>query len=191
MTSRIGKTRPLLPSFIKKKFAQRQASLLALVKPWLSLAFQAHRGGHGPSKRACLISKQGFTFIELMVTLAVLSFGIVMVYKAFFASLDQINYLNHRLYATIFLDNQLTEMQRAYKSSKTVPMNFASTESVEIGYKTIDFKPTKVMTPVEDIPFLFQVDLSVSWTEKGDRTITLSRSAYIGEPGFVSNQNEK
>ena len=165
MTSRIGKTQshhPLSPSFIKEIFAHGQARLP---------------------------DRQGFTFIELMVTLAVLSFGIVMIYKAFFASLDQISYLNHRLYATIFLDNQLAEMQRAYQSTKTLPMNFAPSESVEIGYKIIDFKPTKTITAIEDLPQLFQIDLSVSWAEKGNHIITLSRSAYMGDPKVVGKEN--
>ena len=122
----------------------------------------------------------GFTFIEVMVTLAIFSLGIVMIFKAFHTSLDKISYLTNRLYATTILDNRISDIERMLRAYKALPIDLNQQESINVGGKFIEFKEAMEINEVEDFPNVFKIDLSLIW-EEGNREVSLSRSAYISD----------
>ena len=65
--------------------------------------------------------KRGFTFIEIMVTLIILTSGITMIFKSFLISLDRINYLTTRMYASVQIDNRISEIQKMLRAYKVLP----------------------------------------------------------------------
>ena len=58
-------------------------------------------------------SRSGFTLIEVMVAVAVLSFGLVMVYQAFFVVLDSFNYSADYLEIAGWMDEKIWQAQRS------------------------------------------------------------------------------
>ncbi len=122
--------------------------------------------------------KFGFTLMEIMVTIAILSVGIVFVFKALLFSLDQINYLTTRLYATTILDNRVSEIERRLRIEQTLPFDLNHPQIAKIGKREVTLKEEMNINTVEDYPDVFKLDLSLSW-QQGQRSIKLSRSAYI------------
>src|SRR3989338_1352826 len=57
-------------------------------------------------------SKRGFSFLEVMVAVMVLSGGLISIYKSFFTSLDYTNHLTIRLQANILLDEKIATLNR-------------------------------------------------------------------------------
>src|SRR3989338_11171657 len=64
---------------------------------------------------------RGVSFVEVMVAAAILSFGIVMLYRAFFVSLNYVNHITYRLYAMNILDNKISMLQKTFEVSKIIP----------------------------------------------------------------------
>jgi prepilin-type N-terminal cleavage/methylation domain-containing protein len=56
-------------------------------------------------------NKKGFTLIEVMVAVAVLSFGLVLVYQAFFIAFDSFNYSADYLAISCWMDEKVWEAQ--------------------------------------------------------------------------------
>ena len=127
-----------------------------------------------------LKSESGFTFIEIMVTLVILSVGIVAIYQALFSSLDHISHLNSRLYANIMLEDRVAKVERILRAYKVLPFELDPQEAVDVGVKTIHFNPEMKISEVGDYIDIFKIDVAYSWEENG-RTIRLSRSAYISD----------
>lgn len=126
-----------------------------------------------------LRKRAGFSFIEVMVTTAVLSFGIVMIYKAFLVSLNQLTYINHRLYAMALLDNKIVSLQKLFEASKEIPFGGAQeTEQGQFGQKTVDFSYAMDFKTVEDLNNIFQLDIKLLWKE-GRHDVGISRSVYL------------
>ena len=55
--------------------------------------------------------KTGFSFVEVMTTVAVLSVGIVAIYQSFLKSLDYMNHMTNRLYVLNRIINTVEEVQ--------------------------------------------------------------------------------
>ena len=121
----------------------------------------------------------GFTFIEVMVTIMILSTGIVMIYKTFLISLDQQNYLLHRLYANNLLDLEITQLQHVFQEKgRSSLKDNEMTKNAVIHNKTLAFA---IKTFFQDIPELegtLQMDIGIFWLERG-RTVRLTRSVYL------------
>ena len=132
-----------------------------------------------------LATDEGFTFIEIMVTLAVLSVSIIMIYRALFSSLEHISHLNSRLYADILLEDRIATIERALRAYKALPFELNPPQAVDVGVKEIQFKPQMKITEVGGFMDVFQIELALEWRED-DRPIRLSRSAYISD--FVYEQ---
>ncbi len=122
--------------------------------------------------------RKGFTFIEVMVTLTVLSLGFVMIFKAYVVAMDQMTYLTNRLYAATFLDNHIVRMERALRAYNTISYDAGEPKKVKVGSKNIYLKPSISVAALKNLDNLFYIDLTMRWTEgKYDRKI--AQSAYI------------
>ena len=122
----------------------------------------------------------------MMVTLAVLSVGIVFIYKSFLVSIDQLEYLTQRLYATVLLDNQFSTIERNLKVYKALPMSLNDSFKIPIGAKVINYKQGMNIREVEDYPDVFSLTLVLSWSEQR-RQMTLERTGYISDMNYESS----
>jgi len=64
------------------------------------------------------ITEKGFTFIEVMVALVVLSAGIVTVYRSFFLCVDYLNNITTRIYASHLLDQRMADISLSLHSPR-------------------------------------------------------------------------
>jgi len=123
-------------------------------------------------------AKLGFTFVEVMVTLAILSSGIILLSKTFPLCLERMTHLQNRLYAITLLDNRMSTISRMLKSDQVISFLSNPIEEVNVGRETINFKRGMKINQVEGYENLFQVNLSVAWRED-NRNIKLNRSTYM------------
>ena len=66
------------------------------------------------------MKKKGFTLIEVMVTTAVLSLSMVLIYQAFFISLDSFNYCADYLDVVSWADEKLWQAQDSVTHNGTL-----------------------------------------------------------------------
>ena len=120
------------------------------------------------------IGNRGFTLVEVLVATAILSFGLVMIYQAFFISLDTFDYYLNNLDAQLWLDEKLWQLQDDFRRYAVFSPLKLSDEFI-IGNKrfnwSVDYNP---IDPEE----LYKVSLKVAWSQ-GSRAINLLRVAYI------------
>lgn len=128
---------------------------------------------------------QGFTFIEVMVALIILSTGIVVILKVFIVSLDQLSYLGNRVYATIALDNKMIRMSRELSTYNALAIHpLEESESIDTGPKNVEYKEQLNISEVSNFSDLFLLDSTISWNEKG-RRMQLARSVYLSNIHFA------
>ena len=122
---------------------------------------------------------QGFTFIEIMVALVILSTGIVMVYKSFFLCVDYLSYLTCRLYAAQMLDSKMADISRSFGQSKDVFFERgAMTETVEVNHKWVDFNYTIYTMPLSGLNDVYQLKVTLAWYD-GRHLMKLSRTSLL------------
>lgn len=121
----------------------------------------------------------GYTLIELLLTVLILSVSIVAIFQSLILSLGRIQYLTHHMHATTLLDNRLAEIENMLRTYKSLPFELNHAETVDTGNgKIVQFKQTMNLKPVDDYVDVFQLDLTLTWQE-GDEQKQLSRSSYI------------
>jgi prepilin-type N-terminal cleavage/methylation domain-containing protein len=129
----------------------------------------------GPRKRS---STKGFTLMEIMVTVAVLSFGIVSIYEAFFISVDTYGYYTRYLNVRDWVDGKITELELALLESQVLEQGRTAGQ-ITRGHKTFDW--TVQVTLIGEDQGLYAVDVRIFWRE-GVRTVDISRTAYLMPP---------
>src|SRR5579872_1277046 len=72
-------------------------------------------------------SVQGFTFVEVMVSLVILCCGIVLIYKSFFLCADYLNNLTCRLYASSLMDEKIGDITESFADWPAKELNFGNT----------------------------------------------------------------
>lgn len=125
---------------------------------------------------------QGFTFVEVMVTLVVLSVGITAIMKTYIYSLDRMNYLSNRVYATLLIDNHVAKIERILKVYNALPMTLPPNQEIDQGGKKLDFKQEMQISAVEDQQDVFQLIVRGQWIE-GERPKNIFRIAYLADFG--------
>ncbi len=120
------------------------------------------------------IGNRGINLIEVMAATAVLSLGVVLVYEAFFTSLNSFNYCSNYLSVAPWADEQIWEAQD--RLSRTGPSDDIDKEG-EFKKRSKTFKWTVSHNLVEGAEELYKIDLMLSWQE-GQRKVRMSRVAY-------------
>ena len=126
-------------------------------------------------------NRQGFTFVEIMITLIILSGGIVMIYKSFFLCVDYLSYMTCRLYASQMIESKIAEISRSYRESQDATFDRgATTETVEVNRKWIDFNYGIEMTPVDELDYMYRLKVTLAWYD-GRRLMKLSRDSLLSK----------
>jgi prepilin-type N-terminal cleavage/methylation domain-containing protein len=136
-----------------------------------------------PLKNLC----QGFTFIEIMATLAILAGGVIMLYKSFFLCLDYQTHLAYRAHAHNILENKIALTEQMLRDYKILSFTHdIQQESVEFNGREVAFQVDIQVVPAGDATSLYQIEVSVSWKES-NRDVTVKRAAYISSLTSIRN----
>ena len=115
-------------------------------------------------------NSKAFTFIEVMVTLVVLSSGIVFIYKSFFLCADYLTRLSLRLDANQLLDNKITEIKRYVKDNHDLSFSRSGILPLEeFNHKTVQFFYQTELNPILGSDELYELDVKLSWEEYGHK----------------------
>jgi prepilin-type N-terminal cleavage/methylation domain-containing protein len=166
---------PIMTSFHLVKTELKVRMILQIGSKWLlcmkkiSYRISSRRGfGLGGS------NLRGFTFIELMVAVSILSLGLVSIYEAFFMSLDAVNYCEDYLNNLSLVDEKICLAQDLlYRQGPEAKID----TSGDFTRNHRNFRWALSYFPVGGIKNLYQVTSSIRWTN-GKRKALLVRSAY-------------
>lgn len=123
--------------------------------------------------------RQGFTFIEIMTTLAILAGGVIMLYKAFFLCLDYQTHLIYRTHAHNILENKIALTEQMLRDYKVLSFDHdVQEESVEFNGRPVTYHIDIQIAPAGDAMSLYQIEIAVAWREN-KRDVTIRRSAFI------------
>lgn len=115
----------------------------------------------------------------MMVTLAILSGGLVALYRSFFICFDTINHLTYRLHAITLLENRIATIEKKYRQVDHFNFDTGGQEKIiEINNRDVVFHYEMNIRPVENAPDVHQLDISLNWQE-GAKDYRVSKSAYF------------
>ncbi len=131
-----------------------------------------------------LVNRRGISFIEVMVTAVILSAGLVAVYRSFFIGVDYLNHLACRLCALDLIESRVAAIERDFRALNNVDVG-SMDETVFLNGRPVDFKYSIRLQPVGQLLSVFQLDIELSWVERGKR-IDIARSAYFSGIGSAA-----
>lgn len=132
-----------------------------------------------PTKTTLLIGNKGFTFIEVMVALVVLSVGIIAVYRSFFLCVDYLNNTATRWWANELMEAKIADLSNQYQSQTTgLPSIPENTINVTVNHRSIGYRFAVTLTPKEGLDKLVQAHVDLNWHD-GRRPMHLERNAYL------------
>jgi general secretion pathway protein I len=121
----------------------------------------------------CSESKRGFTLIEVLVALAVVSISLVAIAGEMIQMIDGANTMRDRTYASWIAHNKIAEMRLA----NVVPK--VSTSSGEVNYANTEWAWRAVVSET-GVPNLYRVDVTISFP--GQEPLMRAVTGFIGEP---------
>ena len=109
-------------------------------------------------------NSKGFTFVEVVVALVVLSAGIVLIYKSFFLCVDYLNNLTCRIYASHLIDTKIADITSSFENSPDWVIEAGpAVDLVEINNRSIPFRYNVEVSPVLNVDNLYKLDVDLSW----------------------------
>ncbi|HNP65782.1 MAG TPA: type II secretion system minor pseudopilin GspI [Woeseiaceae bacterium] len=124
--------------------------------------------------------RSGFTLIEVMVALVIVSLSLIAVTASMNQMIDAAETMRNRTYASWIAQNRIAELRLAFATPDV------GTSSGEVEYANTDWSWRAVVseTGVED---LYRIDVSVSFAGSDDsiRTVT----GFVGPPGVPGAAN--
>jgi prepilin-type N-terminal cleavage/methylation domain-containing protein len=120
------------------------------------------------------VRQAGFTLIEVMVSVAILAFGITAIYEAILTSLNIFGSYTKYLNTQAWINEQIWEAQDRVNHSRIV---IVGENKGVIRLNNKDHEWTMQIDPLDMDAGLYALNIRLAWQE-GGRTITLSRGAY-------------
>ena len=118
----------------------------------------------------------GFTLFEVMVAVAILSLGVVLIYRTFLTSLATFKYYSTNLQAQCWMGEKIWEVEDSLLYRKGLGAGKRS-GNLFLGNRKIAWRiSVDSISPTEEF---YQLDLTLFWQEN-NRRITISRTTYIG-----------
>ena len=115
-----------------------------------------------------------------MVTLAVLSVGLVFIFKIFIFSVDHLSRLANRLTMTVLLDNRLIAIDRYLKAYNALPVDLPREETVDVGFTSLKYTQEVKLKEIAGFNDIFELEVALNWTDHG-RTTELRRTKYLSD----------
>jgi general secretion pathway protein I len=123
---------------------------------------------------------QGFTLIEVMVALAIVSFSLTAIAASMNQMIDAANSMRERTYASWIAQNKIAELRLA----NTQPEVSSSTGEVTYANSEWEWRAEVTETGIEGF---YRVDVSVS--HAGSEYVVRTVTGFLGEPGPVGLSN--
>ena len=121
--------------------------------------------------------RRGITFIEVMLTVIILSTGLVALYRSFFSAVDYLDHLSTRLYALNLMESRIATIEKDFRSLKDFDIGELQEEAL-INNHPVTFRYAVDFKPVGTLLSVFELDIVLSWQERG-RAVSISRTAYF------------
>ncbi|MBU0694733.1 MAG: hypothetical protein KKC11_08740 [Candidatus Omnitrophica bacterium] len=106
-------------------------------------------------------SKKSFTFVELMLTVAALSIGMVFLYRTYLSLLDNFNLCGSRIEANLFLQNKLWEAGEKLRQNDLS----GGTTIGEFKGRKNKFEWKLDVLPVKGVENFCNINLNVIWKQ--------------------------
>lgn len=123
----------------------------------------------------------GFTLIEVMVALAIVSFSLTAIAASMNQMIDAANSMRERTYASWIAENKIAEL----RLSNTLPE--VSSSSGEVTYANSEWQWRTVVSET-GIENFYRIDVSVS--HAGSEYVVRTVTGFIGEPGAIGLSNQ-
>ena len=117
---------------------------------------------------------KGFTLVEIMVSVAILSLGIFVIHEAFMTSLNSYNYCYNYLSVASLADEKIWEAKEVIRSFGTLS-GLTKSGKLVLNNKVFDWGLTSGL--MDSKRQLYRLKILLTWKE-GRRNIHLSRTAY-------------
>ncbi|MBF0493825.1 MAG: type II secretion system protein [Candidatus Omnitrophica bacterium] len=120
------------------------------------------------------MSVRGFTFIEVLIAISILSFGILFVFRAFFTSVSGIRYINEKITASMILN------EAEWNARKLLYQNFfvGSYNESKAAEDNEKYNVDISLNKKPDCETLYDLNSAVKW-ESGSRSFSFKREIYI------------
>ena len=123
----------------------------------------------------------GFSLVELMIAVSILSIGIVVVLTSFLNSASLLDSLQNRIMSVNLLEVKISDLrQKAIEEGGVEPDS--SQEEIALGNRSATFKLEIQPLDVEELKdYINEVKLSLSWQE-GNKNKNESLVTYLPRP---------
>jgi len=119
----------------------------------------------------------GIALLEVLMSVAILSAGLISIYQPLLSSLSALAYADYRMEASRLMSNQIWEWKQASYQTRILP---GPSSGILLGRdKTFEFKALTSLLPSER--GLTQVDFVVNW-QAGGQSKQVKRSLYVTLP---------
>ena len=113
---------------------------------------------------------EGFTLIELMVAMMILSIGIVFILRTFMSSISALDSGVNRLKAVQFLEQKLAEIEQRVKEEEGIELENTQGD-VLLGVRpatwTLEVLPIEWRAEEMEVVGIYEVKVTLSWLETG------------------------
>jgi type II secretion system protein I len=116
---------------------------------------------------------KGFTLIEVMISVAILAFGVILVYEALFKSLDAFGYYSNYFAVACWMDEKIWQAQDALKNTGA----FSEESQGVYTSNGREFPWNLSVLSLDSSAGLYRIDLRVGG-QPGSRRPAFTRSAY-------------
>ncbi|MCK4948289.1 MAG: prepilin-type N-terminal cleavage/methylation domain-containing protein [Candidatus Aureabacteria bacterium] len=129
-------------------------------------------------------TKKGFTLLEVMVAVAILSLGLIIAIQSFSVSLRIAETSLNLSKAALLAQRKLSEIELEGFSFESLNSGDFGENYPDFGWET-DITPVELKEPLieaglEDMPVLYQVAITIFWQERGKRR-DLTFTTYLTE----------
>ena len=119
-------------------------------------------------------TRTGFIFLEILVAMAILSFGIMYIFRIFFGSMSALQHLKNRLHANLIIDQQIWEVKNSLQEGRGNDEYIGRKSRGENPRIDLDIRLKKIPAYKN----LYELKINASWDEAA-RNIAIARSVYI------------
>ncbi|MFH2137146.1 MAG: prepilin-type N-terminal cleavage/methylation domain-containing protein [Candidatus Omnitrophota bacterium] len=118
----------------------------------------------------------GFTLVEVLVAVVVLSVGLVIIYESFLMSLDVINLFFNRLNAQFFISEKIAQVQHGFDQPAGTFFSPNQNGIVTLNNRLFNWQIDMNLLDVRGE--LYKLDTVVSWKE-GSKDSVIRRSTLV------------